>query len=44
MDFVGDDGKARVRAKTTWAVLDKASGRPLRVPPEVTAAFLPPQP
>ncbi len=40
MEFVGDDGKVRVRAKTTWAILDKATGRPLRVPPEVAAPFL----
>ena len=38
--FVGSDGKPRVRAKTTWAILDKASGRPLRVPPEVAAPFM----
>jgi acyl-CoA thioester hydrolase len=41
MEFTGEDGKPRVRAKTTWAVLDRTTGRPLRVPPEVTAAFLP---
>ena len=41
MEFVGDDGKPRVRAKTTWAIIDKASGRPLRVPPEVAAPFSP---
>jgi acyl-CoA thioester hydrolase len=40
VEFVGDDGKLRVRARTTWAILDKASGRPLRVPPEVAAPFL----
>jgi acyl-CoA thioester hydrolase len=40
VEFVGDDGKARVRARTTWAILDKASGRPLRVPPQVAAPFL----
>ena len=40
MEFVGEDGKARVRAKTTWAILDKATGRPLRVPAEVAAPFL----
>jgi acyl-CoA thioester hydrolase len=40
VEFTGADGKPRVRAKTTWAVLDKASGRPLRVPAEVAAAFL----
>jgi acyl-CoA thioester hydrolase len=40
MEFVGKDGKPRVRAKTSWAMLDKATGRPLRVPPEVAAPFL----
>lgn len=40
MEFVGDDGKALVRAKTQWAIIDKASGRPIRVPPEVIAPFL----
>lgn len=40
MEFTGDDGKPRVRAKTTWAILDRATGRPLRVPPEVAAPFL----
>jgi acyl-CoA thioester hydrolase len=39
MEFVGSDGKPRVRARTTWAILDKASGRPIRVPPEVIAPF-----
>ena len=40
MEFVGDDGKVRVRAVTTWAIIDKASGRPIRVPPEVIAPFI----
>ena len=40
VEFVGDDGKPRVRAKTTWAILDKASGRPLRVPSDVAASFV----
>ena len=40
VEFVGADGRPRVRARTTWAILDKASGRPLRVPPEVAAPFL----
>ena len=40
LEFVGEDGKVRVRATSTWAILDKASGRPLRVPPEVAAPFL----
>lgn len=40
VEFTGEDGKVRVRAKTTWAILDKATGRPLRVPKEVAAPFL----
>jgi acyl-CoA thioester hydrolase len=40
VEFVGADGKPRVRARTTWAIIDKASGRPIRVPPEVIAPFL----
>ena len=38
--FVGEDGKPRVRSVTTWAMLDRASGRALRVPAEVAAPFL----
>ncbi len=40
MQFTGADGKVRVEAKTTWAMLDRASGRLVRVPPEVAAPFL----
>ena len=40
MEFVGEDGKVRVRARTTWAIIDKAVGRPIRVPPDVMAPFL----
>jgi acyl-CoA thioester hydrolase len=40
VEFTGADGKVRVRARTTWAILDKATGRPLRVPAEVAAPFL----
>lgn len=40
MEFTGADGKIRVKAKTTWAIIDKATGKPLRVPPEVAAPFL----
>jgi acyl-CoA thioester hydrolase len=40
IEFVGADGKARVRSKTQWAIIDKASGRPIRVPPEVIAPFV----
>jgi acyl-CoA thioester hydrolase len=40
MKFTGADGKVRVEAKTTWAILDRATGRLVRVPPEVAAPFL----
>lgn len=40
VEFLGEDGKPRVRAKTTWAIVDRASGRPIRVPQEVAAPFL----
>lgn len=40
MEFVGEDGKVRVKAVTTWAIIDKASGRPMRVPAEVVAPFM----
>ena len=40
VEFAGADGKICVRAKTQWAIIDKASGRPIRVPPEVVAPFL----
>ncbi|MBH1991434.1 MAG: acyl-CoA thioesterase [Sphingomonadaceae bacterium] len=40
MEFTGPDGKVKVAAKSTWAIIDKASGRILRVPPEVAAPFL----
>ena len=41
MEFVGADGKVLVRARTQWAIIDKAAGRPIRVPREVVAPFLP---
>jgi acyl-CoA thioester hydrolase len=40
VEFVGADGKVRIKAKTTWAILEKASGRPVRVPADVAAPFL----
>jgi len=43
MEFTGDDGKIRVRARSWWAIIDKAAGRPIRVPPEVVAPFLAPE-
>jgi acyl-CoA thioester hydrolase len=40
VEFTNDDGKVCVRAHTEWAIIDKALGRPVRVPPEVVAPFL----
>lgn len=40
MEFTGVDGKIFVRAKTQWVIIDKALGRPVRVPAEVVAPFL----
>ncbi|WP_380871445.1 thioesterase [Sphingomonas sp. DBB INV C78] len=40
VEFVGEDGKPHVRARTTWAIIDKATGKPLRVPKEVAEPFL----
>ena len=40
VEFVGDAGLVHVRARTIWAIVERASGRPLRVPPEVAAPFL----
>jgi acyl-CoA thioester hydrolase len=41
MRFTGADGRVKVEARTTWALLDRTSGRLLRVPTEVAANFLP---
>jgi acyl-CoA thioester hydrolase len=40
MRFTGPTGKVRVEAKTTWALLDRATGRLMRVPADVAAPFL----
>ena len=41
MEFIGPDGKVKVSARSTWAIIDRTSGRILRVPMEVAAPFLP---
>jgi acyl-CoA thioester hydrolase len=43
LEFTGADGKICVRAKTDWAIIDKASGKPIRVPREVVAPFISPE-
>ncbi|CAN1542248.1 FcbC Predicted thioesterase [Sphingomonadaceae bacterium] len=39
VEFVNAAGKAIVSANTTWAMIDRASGRLCRVPAEVAAPF-----
>ena len=40
VEFIGPDGKPCVRARTIWAIVDRSSGRPVRVPAAVVAPFL----
>jgi len=40
IEFTGEDGKPRVRARSWWAIIDKAAGRPIRIPPQVVAPFI----
>jgi acyl-CoA thioester hydrolase len=40
VDFVDTAGKVIVRANTTWAMIDKATGRLVRVRSEVSAPFM----
>jgi acyl-CoA thioester hydrolase len=40
VEFTGADGKTRVWARTAWAIIDRQSGRPVRVPKQVVAPFL----
>jgi acyl-CoA thioester hydrolase len=39
VEFIGEDGRPHVRARTTWAMIDRATGRPLRVPAELAERF-----
>ena len=41
VDFSDVDGKVIVSANTTWALIDKATGRLQRVREEIAAPFLP---
>ena len=38
--FSADDGAPKVSARTTWAMIDKATGRLVRVPADLAAIFL----
>ncbi len=39
MRFVGRDGQPLVEARTSWAMIDRASGRPMRVPAALVSRF-----
>jgi acyl-CoA thioester hydrolase len=41
VDFRNEAGKVIVSARTTWAMVDRRTGRLLRVPAEVAAPFFP---
>ena len=40
MEFIDVDGTVHVRSRTEWAMIDRTSGRPMRVRPEMIAPFL----
>jgi acyl-CoA thioester hydrolase len=40
VEFIGPDGKVCVRSRTQWAIIDRALGRPIRVPAKVVAPFV----
>jgi acyl-CoA thioester hydrolase len=40
--FTGGDGRVKVEAVTTWAIIDRAAGRIIRVPAHLAALFLEP--
>lgn len=42
VEIVGSDGQMRVKAITTWAIIDKATGKLARVRPEIAAPFMVP--
>ena len=40
VSFTGPDGKIKVSAKTNWAIIERSSGRPVRVPAGLAELFL----
>jgi acyl-CoA thioester hydrolase len=40
IEFTSADGKVKVAARSTWAMIDRGSGRLMRVPADVAAPFL----
>lgn len=42
VDFRNAAGKVIVSARSTWVMIDRGTGRVVRIPPAVAAPFLPP--
>jgi acyl-CoA thioester hydrolase len=40
VSFTNSEGKEIVAVRSIWAMIDRASGKVKRVPPEVSAPFL----
>ena len=40
VSFAGPHGKVKVAAKTNWAIIERATGRPVRVPADLAKLFL----
>jgi acyl-CoA thioester hydrolase len=40
IEFTGEDGKLKVAARTTWAMVEIESGRLMRVPADLATIFL----
>jgi acyl-CoA thioester hydrolase len=40
IEFTGPDGRVKVKSVTTWALIDRASGRVSRVPRDVVVRFM----
>ncbi|MFK7843456.1 MAG: acyl-CoA thioesterase [Sphingorhabdus sp.] len=40
VSFTGADSKIKVAAKTNWAIIDRTSSRPVRVPKDLADLFL----
>ncbi len=39
VDFTNAEGKAIVQVRSMWVLIDRESGRPLRITPEIAAPF-----
>src|SRR3546814_13778105 len=40
VEFVDDQGRLRAAARTTWAIIDRKTGKPLRVTRELAVPFV----